>query len=143
MAKVVSLGYAIDNGEDVESTKYQIEIPIKSGNIGNKSPTPQLEKGLDGVASIGNKNNQQNTESHTHQQLQHVANVGQQNGQQEQHSKLPDDVDNLLPDVLPEVSNTSQTLVNNDPSDSGLDSVAKVGNRPKALLDKDSMGFVV
>jgi hypothetical protein len=142
MAKVVSLGYAIDNGEDVESTKYQIEIPRKSGNIGNKSPTPQLEKGLDGVASIGNTNNQQNTESHTHQQLRRVANVGQQNGQQEQHSKLPNDVDNLLPDVLPEVSNTSQTLVNNDPSDSGLDSVAKVGNRPKALLDKDSMGFV-
>ena len=43
MAKVVGLGYAIDNGESKDSSGYKIQI-LKSGDIGDKPPETVIQQ---------------------------------------------------------------------------------------------------
>jgi hypothetical protein len=144
MAKVVSLGYAIDNGEDIESSKYQIKISPKTGNIGNKTPVNLTESELERVARVGNKNNQANGGTESYQHVDDVANIGQQNGQHGQQPgqhKNVDTVADLLP-MLPDVGNIQQQRHSEGSSDSIPDFVAKGGNTVKRIGDNGLNDFV-
>ena len=139
MAKVVSLGYAIDNGKPISSSDYQILILEKGGNNGNNSSEtkPQQQKSLLPLVITnlvtdppGSSNNED---------LGVVTTRGNNDGNNQSNGGTKPD-----PVVTAAVVTTPVTTAGNSPnlaenghhSDIGGDIVTSSGNSTKALSSK-------
>ncbi len=141
MAKVVSLGYAIENGKPSDSSDYQILILEKGGNNGNKHPEtkPQQQESLlplvitNLVTDMPGSSNDEDSRA--------VTTSGNKDGNSQRNRGS-----NRDPVVTTEVVTTAVTTAGNSPnmatngrhSDISGDTVTNSGNSIKSLSSKAS-----
>ena len=139
MAKVVSLGYATDNGKPNDSSDYQILILEKGGNNGNNHPEPkpqQQESLLPPVITNlvtdppGSSNNQDSGV---------VTTRGNKDGNNQNNggTKLdPVVTTDVVTTLVTSSGNSPEMATNGRHSDIGGDTVIFSGNSTKALSSK-------
>jgi Protein of unknown function (DUF3987) len=74
MTKVVTLGYAIDNGESPTSGKYQILIDRKGSHVSHVSPKDDSQQGINHMTTLSHKISQSGDEAATQSHFQNMTN---------------------------------------------------------------------
>jgi Protein of unknown function (DUF3987) len=145
MAKVVSLGYATDNGKPSDSSDYQILILEKGGNNGNNHPEtkPQQQESL--LPPVITNPATDTPGSSNDENLGVVTTSGNKDGNNQNNggTKLdPVVTASVVTTAVTSSGNSPNMAINGHHSDSDDDSVTNDGNKSKAFPNKASKPLV-
>jgi Protein of unknown function (DUF3987) len=129
MSKIVGMGYAIANGESVDSSKYKIKVAVKSANIANKSDETHVYQHVEMLATVPTK---RNTEAGERISSNGWGDVGNCANKTTNSNNVNVDriVGNGANNLKPSVSNTPAIIADR--------SVGHSANTTRVLREKDS-----